>query len=234
MALMVDVGANYRSILERISTAAGTVGRDAREIRLLAASKSQPVDAIRAALAAGVVLVGENYVQEAQEKKRQLADAKAEWHMIGHLQRNKAKWAVELFDVIESLDSLALARELDKASAKLGKIVRTFIEVNLSGEQSKTGIAKGEVGGLLANISGLGHVCVEGLMTVPPYRENLEDVRPYFRELRELRDLLNSRNFPNVQLKELSMGMTHDFTVAIEEGATIVRVGTALFGPRRS
>jgi pyridoxal phosphate enzyme (YggS family) len=232
MALMVDVGANYRSILERISAAAAKVGRDARAVRLLAASKSQPVDAMRAALAAGVVLVGENYVQEAQEKKRQLADAKVEWHMIGHLQRNKAKLAVDLFDVIESLDNLVLARELDKEAAKLSKIVRTFIEVNLAGEESKTGIAKVEVAGLLETISGLAHVSVEGLMTVPPYRENLEDVRPYFRELRELRDLLNSPNFPNVQLKELSMGMTHDFTVAIEEGATIVRVGTALFGPR--
>ena len=110
MALMVDVGTNYRSIIERISTAAAKVGRDARAVRLLAASKSQPVDAMRAALAAGVVLVGENYVQEAQEKKRQLADAKVEWHMIGHLQRNKAKLAVDLFDVIESLDNLALAR----------------------------------------------------------------------------------------------------------------------------
>jgi len=232
MAFMVDVGANYRRVIEQISAAVGKVGRDAREVRLLAASKSQPVDAIRTALAAGVVLVGENYVQEAQDKKRQLANAKAEWHMIGHLQRNKAKLAVELFDVIESLDNLALARELDKESAKRSKILRTFIEVNLAGEESKTGIAKGEVAGLLETISRLDHLSVEGLMTVPPYRENLEDVRPYFRELRELRDSLNSLNLPNVQLKELSMGMTHDFTVAIEEGATIVRVGTALFGPR--
>ena len=182
--------------------------------------------------AAGVVLVGENYVQEAQDKKRQLADAKVEWHMIGHLQRNKAKLAVDLFDVIESLDNLALARELDKEAAKRSKIVRAFIEVNLAGEESKTGIAKSEVAGLLENISGLAHVRVEGLMTVPPFRENLEEVRSYFRELRELRDSLSSLHFPNVQLKELSMGMTHDFTVAIEEGATIVRVGTALFGPR--
>jgi pyridoxal phosphate enzyme (YggS family) len=230
---MVDVGANYRSIRERIFTAANQVGRDARGVRLLAASKSQSVDAIRAALAAGVTLIGENYVQEAQDKKRQLAGAKAEWHMIGHLQRNKAKLALEMFDVIESLDNLALARELDKEGAKRNKIARVFVEVNLAGEESKTGIAKGEVAGLLETISGLAHVSVEGLMTVPPFRENLEDVRPYFRELRGLRDSLNSLSLPHVQLKELSMGMTHDFTVAIEEGATIVRVGTALFGPRR-
>ena len=231
---MVDVGANYRGIVERMAFAAARVGRDAHEVRLLAASKSQSVAAMRAAIAAGVALIGENYAQEAQEKKRQLADAKAEWHMIGHLQRNKAKLAVELFDVIESLDNLALARELDKEAAKRSKVARTFIEVNLAGEESKTGIAKGGVTALLEKISGLAHVRVEGLMTVPPFRENLEEVRPYFHELRELRDSLNSLNSPNVQLNELSMGMTHDFTVAIEEGATIVRVGTALFGPRRS
>ena len=229
---MIDVGANYRTIVERIAVAAAKVGRDAREVRLLAASKSQPVDSLRAALAAGVALVGENYVQEAQEKKNLLAEAKVEWHMIGHLQRNKAKLAVELFDVVESLDNLALARELDKEAAKRGKIVRALIEVNLAGEESKTGIAKGEVAGLLEKISGLAHVSVQGLMTVPPFRENLEEVRPYFRELRELRDSLNSLNLPHVRLNELSMGMTHDFTVAIEEGATIVRIGTALFGPR--
>jgi pyridoxal phosphate enzyme (YggS family) len=230
---MIDVGANYRKIVERIAVAAAKAGRDARKVRLLAASKSQPVESICAALAAGVALVGENYVQEAEEKKNQLAGAKVEWHMIGHLQRNKAKLAVELFDVVESLDNLALARELDKEAAKRSKIVRALIEVNLAGEESKTGMAKGEVAGLLEKISGLAHVRVEGLMTMPPFRENLEEVRPYFHELRDLRDSLNSLNLPNVRLNELSMGMTHDFTVAIEEGATIVRVGTALFGPRR-
>ncbi len=229
---MVDVGANYRSIVERIASAAAKAGRRAADIKLLAAAKSQPVDAIRAALAAGVTLVGENYVQEAEEKKRQLADTKAEWHMIGHLQRNKAKLALQLFDVIESLDNFALARELDKEAAKQDRIARTFIEVNLAGEESKTGIAKGEVVGLLEQISSLTHVRIEGLMTVPPFRENLEAVRPYFRELRELRDELDSLHLQNVELRELSMGMTHDFTVAIEEGASIVRVGTALFGPR--
>ena len=229
---MVDVVANYRAIVERIAVAAAKVGRDAREVRLLAASKSQPVESIRAALAAGVALVGENYVQEAEEKKNLLAEAKVEWHMIGHLQRNKAKLAVQVFDVVESLDNLALARELDKAAAKRSKIVRALIEVNLAGEESKAGVAKGDVAGLLEKIAGLAHVSVQGLMTVPPFRENLEEVRPYFRELRELRDSLNSLNLPHVRLNELSMGMTHDFTVAIEEGATIVRVGTALFGPR--
>ena len=229
---MVDVGANYRKLVERIASAAARAGRDVQKIRLLAACKSQSVEVIRAALEAGVTLIGENYVKEAEEKKNQLSHAKVEWHMIGHLQRNKAKLAVELFEVFESLDNLALAQELNKEAGKLGKIVRAFVEVNLADEQSKTGIAKVDVADLLRRIAGLGHIRVEGLMTVPPFRENPEEVRPYFRALRDLRDSLKSLNLANVQLQELSMGMSHDFTVAIEEGATIVRVGTALFGPR--
>ena len=192
---MIDVGANYRAIVERIAVATAKVGRNAREVRLLAASKSQPVDSLRAALAAGVALVGENYVQEAQEKKNLLAQANVEWHLIGHLQRNKAKLAVQLFDVVESLDNLALARELDKEAAKRSKIVRALIEVNLAGEESKTGIAKAEVAGLLEKLSGLAHVRVQGLMTVPPFRENLEEVRPYFRELARVTRLAQFTEF---------------------------------------
>jgi pyridoxal phosphate enzyme (YggS family) len=232
MALMVDVGANYRVIVERIALAAAKAGRQTRQVRLLAASKSQSLDAIRAAVGAGIALIGENYVQEAKEKKHQLSDARLEWHMIGHLQRNKAQAALALFDVIESLDSLALMRELDNEAAKRNITARTFVEVNLAGEESKTGIARDNVAGFLEQISELGHVKVEGLMTVPPFREDPEDVRPYFRELREMRDSLSSLSLPNIKLKELSMGMSHDFTIAIEEGATIVRVGTTLFGPR--
>ena len=232
MALMVDVGANYRVIVERIALAAAKAGRQTRQVRLLAASKSQSLDAIRAAVGAGIALIGENYVQEAKEKKHQLSDARVEWHMIGHLQRNKAQAALALFDVIESLDNLALMRELDKEAAKRNITARTFVEVNLAGEESKTGIARENVAGFLEEIAELGHVRVEGLKTVPPFLEDPEDVRPYFRELREMRDSLSSLNLPNIKLKELSMGMSHDFTVAIEEGATIVRVGTTLFGPR--
>ena len=228
---MVDVGGNYRAILERIAGAAAKVRRDPREIRLLAAAKSQSVEAIRAALAAGVSLIGENYVQEAADKKR-LISASVEWHMIGHLQRNKVRAALDLFDVIESLDNLALARELDKEGAKRGKRIRAFVEVNLGGEESKSGVAKEQTQALMEALSELSHISIDGLMTVPPFRENIDAVRRYFRELRELRDQFNDLRLPNVQLKELSMGMTHDYTVAIEEGATIVRVGTALFGPR--
>jgi hypothetical protein len=228
---MVDVGANYLNILARINEAAGRCGRKAGEVRLLGAAKSQSVEAIRAAIAAGVTMIGENYVQEAKAKKDEITRV-VEWHMIGHLQRNKAKVAVELFDVIESLDNVALARELDKEGRKRGKTVRAFIEVNLGGEESKSGIKKSEVGALLEEAAKLTHLRVEGLMTVPPFYENAENVRPYFRELRELREALNGLRLPNVELKELSMGMTHDYPIAIEEGATIVRIGTALFGPR--
>ena len=228
---MVDVGGNYRSILDRIAGAAAKARRDPREIRLLAAAKSQSVAAIRAALAAGVTLVGENYVQEAADKKKEISDS-IEWHMIGHLQRNKVKVAADLFDLIESLDNLALARELDKEGTRRGKTIRAFVEVNLGGEDSNSGIAKNQVPVLMEELGKLSHLRIEGLMTVPPFRENLEEVRRYFRELRELRDRLNELRLPNIQLKELSMGMTHDYVAAIEEGATTVRVGTALFGPR--
>jgi pyridoxal phosphate enzyme (YggS family) len=230
---MVNVAANYQNIRARIGEAAARVGRDPNSVKLLAAAKSQGVEAISAAIAGGVALIGENYVQEAQEKKARLSEP-AEWHMIGHLQRNKAKLAVQLFDLIESLDGIALARELDKEGRSRGKKVRVFVEVNVAGEESKSGIAKSAVASLMEGVAELSHLRIEGLMTVPPFRENLEDVRPYFRELRELKDQLNAVGLSNVELKELSMGMTHDYTVAIEEGATIVRVGTALFGPRKA
>jgi hypothetical protein len=231
MALMVDVAANHREIVNRMGEAAAKVGRDVREIRLLAAAKSQSIEAVRTAIAAGVALVGENYVQEAQGKRQQLNEA-VEWHMIGQLQRNKAKTVVDLFDVIETLDSIALARELDKEGRKRGKVISTFVEVNLGGEKNKSGIAKNEIAFLLEESAKFSSLRVDGLMTVPPYKENLEEVRPYFRELYGLREKLSELRLPNVSLKELSMGMTHDYMTAIEEGATIVRIGTALFGPR--
>ncbi|HEX2928956.1 MAG TPA: YggS family pyridoxal phosphate-dependent enzyme [Candidatus Binatia bacterium] len=228
---MTDVAANYRTILARMGEAAAKRGRKAEEIKLLGAAKSQSVAAIRAAIDAGVKLIGENYVQEAEAKIGQISQP-VEWHMIGHLQRNKAKAAVEIFDVIESLDNLALARELDKEGRKRDKAVRVLIEVNLGGEQNKSGIATNNVAGLLEEAAQLAHLRIEGLMTVPPFDENVEKVRAYFRELGELREKLVRLNFPNVNLQALSMGMTHDYPIAIEEGATIVRIGTALFGPR--
>ena len=228
---MVDVAANYRKIIDSIAEATAKSRRDVGQVKLLAASKSQSVELIRAALGAGVALVGENYVQEAASKKPLLTES-IEWHMIGHLQRNKAKMAVNLFDVFESLDNVALARELDKEGQKRNKIIRAFVEVNLGDEASKTGIIESEAVSLLEQIAGLSHLRIEGLMSVAPYKDDPEEVRPYFRRLRLLQERLSGFRAPHVELRELSMGMSHDYTVAIEEGATIVRIGTALFGAR--
>ncbi|MDH3442559.1 MAG: YggS family pyridoxal phosphate-dependent enzyme [Deltaproteobacteria bacterium] len=228
---MTDVAANYRKIIERIGEAAMKAGRNPDEVKLLGAAKSQSVERVSAAIAAGLQIVGENYAQEAQLKKQDIS-AGAEWHMIGHLQRNKAKAAVELFDMIQTLDDVALARALDKAGSIRNKRVRALVEVNLAGEDSKSGVAEDQVEDLLRAAGQFAHVSIEGLMAVPPFCENPEDVRPYFRRLRELRDRLRDARIANIDLKELSMGMTHDYPVAVGEGATIVRIGTALFGPR--
>jgi PLP dependent protein len=229
--LMVDIAANCRTIFERIGRAAARSGRDAGAVKLLAASKLQSAEKIRAAAAGGVRLVGENYVQEAAAKKPTISAA-VEWHLIGHLQRNKAKAALDLFDVIESLDSVELARALDKEAGARGRVVRALIEVNLGGEAGKSGVAAERLQPLLESVATLRHVKVEGLMAVPPFSEDAESARPYFKQLRELRDKGKTVAAANIDLKELSMGMSQDFEVAIEEGATLVRVGTALFGPR--
>src|SRR5215470_8890530 len=182
---MVDVAANYAEILRCISEAADKCGRNPTEIKLLAAAKSQSVESVRAAITAGCSLIGENYVQEAQEKKAGVQQT-AEWHMIGHLQRNKVQEAVKIFDVIESLDSAALARELDKEGKKRQRKIRALVEINLGSEPSKSGIAEEKVPELFQIVGALTHLTVEGLMTVPPFKENPEEVRPYFRSLRDL------------------------------------------------
>lgn len=230
---MVDVAANYHKIIDRIGEAALRAGRNPQAIKLLAAGKSQSIDLIQAAIAVGVRLIGENYVQEA-ESKRQVISEIVEWHLIGHLQRNKARAAIQIFDMIQSLDSAALAMELEKEGRKNGKTICTFIEVNLGDEQSKSGIGQDKVAELLKRVSDLSHVKVKGLMAVPPFKENPEEVRPFFRALKDLQSELECLTIPNVSLHELSMGMTHDYPVAVEEGATIVRIGTALFGPRKT
>jgi pyridoxal phosphate enzyme (YggS family) len=230
---MIDVAANYRTIVDRIGDAASKVGREPEEIKILAAAKSQEVDLVRLAIAAGVRMIGENYVQEAEIKKQAVSES-VEWHMIGHLQRNKAKTAVRLFDLIQTLDSAALALELNKEGKKQEKMIRALIEVNLGGEANKSGIAKDQVPEIFKMLGDLTYLRVEGLMTVPPFKENPEDERPYFVSLRELKTELEKLKVPNAPLKELSMGMTHDYPVAVEEGATIVRIGTALFGPRKT
>ena len=218
--------------MENIRRAARSGGRNPEEIRLLAASKQQDVTKIRAAMDAGIGLFGENYVQEAALKIGAVGPS-VEWHMIGHLQRNKVRQAVRLFSLIQTLDSFELAVLLDREGGKQGKVVRVFLEVNLAREESKGGVPEENLEPLLKKAGALSHLRIEGLMVVPPIGASAEEVRPYFRRLKELRGSLNALRLPNVDLKELSMGMTHDYPVAIEEGATIVRLGTALFGARR-
>ena len=219
-------------IIERIRQAAEACGRDAESVRLVAVSKTVAPESVREALEAGVTILGENYVQEAREKFEALIQYPVSWHFIGHLQSNKAKYAVRLFDLIHSVDSLKLARELDKQAAKAGKMQQLLVQVNISGEDTKSGIAADETTDLISAISQMNHLSVQGLMTMPPYFYQPEKVRPFFAALRKLRDEIEGRRIPNVSLPELSMGMTGDFEVAIQEGATLVRIGTAIFGER--
>lgn len=231
MAVMDAIAENTQRVMETIRQAAERSGRDPNEIRLLAASKTQNIEKVRAAAEAGIRLFGENYVQEVKEKIDALEES-LEWHMIGHLQRNKAKLAVGSFSLIQSLDGIELATVLDKEGKKLGKQVRAFVEVNLAKEESKSGVSEDDLIPLLKKVGTCSNLKVEGLMVIPPPREDPEEARPFFRKLRELKKSLEQLAIPNVDLKELSMGMTHDFRVAIEEGSTIVRVGTAIFGQR--
>jgi len=215
-------------VQDRIRAATARAGRDAASVTLVAVSKTVPVDVIRQALAAGVTILGENRVQEARDKIASLP-GQARWHLVGHLQTNKAKLAVQLFEMIHSLDSLKLAEALDRQGQQAGTAVRCLVEVNLGGEESKSGTTEEGVRPLLEAAGRLSHLRIEGLMTIPPFLPDPEQVRPFFRRLRDLRDRLAGEGFC---LPELSMGMTHDFEVAIEEGATMVRIGTAIFGPR--
>lgn len=219
-------------IARRIAQAANACLRKPEDIRLVAVSKTVPPDRIRQAIEAGATTFGENYIQEAREKIQALADLQVSWHFIGHLQSNKAKYAVKLFDMIHSVDSIKLAREIDKQAAKIGKIQPILIQVNISEELTKSGTAPENTFELVTEANRLEHVSVKGLMTMPPFFDDPERARPYFRALfdlrRRIRDVLHSE----IALPELSMGMTGDFEAAIAEGATMVRIGTAIFGKR--
>lgn len=228
---MIDVAANWANVRERAAQAMQRSGRDASALRIIAVSKSKPATMIEQAIAAGVTDVGENYVQEAAEKIAHIA-APVRWHMIGHLQTNKAGRAVELFSVIHTLDSLALAAALARHGERRAQPVRVLVEVNVGGEATKSGVPEADVEGLLAALTGQRWLIIEGLMAVPPPGPSAESARPFFRALRELRDRLRTRTGENAPLHELSMGMSDDFIVAIEEGATMVRIGRAIFGER--
>lgn len=235
---------NASAIFKRISHAAMRAGRSPDEVKLIAVTKTVGIETIKEAIDAGLRIFGENRVQEAQKK---ISDLKfeitppippfekggmkggVEWHLIGHLQKNKAKYAVQLFDLIHTVDSIELAEELNKQAEKIGKIQSILVQVKLSEEETKHGISEDELILLLEEIKKLKNLKLEGLMTMPPFFDNPEEARPYFRRLREIRDNAKEKGF---MLPELSMGMSGDFEVAIEEGATMVRIGTAIFGER--
>ena len=219
-------------VQERIKAAAIGCYRAESDIRLVAVSKTMSAEIVKEAIEAGMTDFGENYIQEARDKITSLSAFPVSWHYIGHLQSNKAKYAVRMFDLIHSVDSLKLAGELDKFAKKNDKVQDILIQVNVAREDSKSGIYEEDTIQLLTDIARLKNVAVKGLMTMPPFFNAPDRVRPYFAALRELRDRINAEKIPGISLKELSMGMTGDFEAAIEEGATMVRVGTAIFGER--
>jgi len=232
---------NASTILKKMSHAAMRSGRIPADVILIAVTKTVDTETIKEAIDAGLRIFGENRVQEAQKKISNLkfqitlpvpSIGGVKWHLIGHLQKNKAKHAVQLFDVIHSVDSVELAEELNKQAEKIEKIQRVLVQVKLSEEETKHGINEKDLMPLVEIICGLKSLKLDGLMTIPPYVEDAEDARPYFRRLRELIDKINSLRITHHALRELSMGMSHDFETAIEEGATMVRIGTAIFGER--
>ena len=220
------------AIRERINQTASACGREPSSIRLVAVSKTKPTDLVKEAIGAGVTDLGENYIQEARDKIAELAQYPVRWHFIGHLQSNKAKYAVRLFELIHSVDSLKLATELNRQAQKIEKIQSILIQVNVAGESSKSGTSTQKAVQLVKEIAQLENLSVRGLMTMPAFFNEPEKVRPYFVALRELRDRIRAQGIERVGMDELSMGMTGDFEVAIEEGATLVRIGTAIFGER--
>jgi pyridoxal phosphate enzyme (YggS family) len=220
-------------VKKRIKDTAKACKRPMASIRLVAVSKTMPAEVVRDAIEAGILDLGENYIQEAKEKINALAAYPVTWHFIGHLQSNKARYAVRLFDLIHSVDSLKLAQELNKYAKKNDKIQAILIQVNVAKEVSKSGVYVEDTLHLLREVSRLENIAVKGLMTMPPFFNAPQKARPYFAALRELRDHIKLEAISNISMDELSMGMTGDFETAIEEGATIVRIGTAIFGDRR-
>jgi len=226
-----NIAENIRRVKERMEAAARRVGRNPGEIRLVAVSKTVDAERVLQAVQAGVEILGENYVQEGKKKIDRVGH-QVGWHFIGHLQTNKAKIAVRLFDLIHSVDNLELAEELNRAADQHGKVLPILLQINLSGEATKFGASEEEAFKMAEQISRMPALAVAGLMTLPPYFENPEEARPYFIHLRELGERLRREKILRLAMRELSMGMSNDFEVAIEEGATLVRVGTAIFGPR--
>ena len=229
----MSVAENIRDIRETIAAAAGRAGRLPSAVRLMAVTKTVDDSRIGEAIGAGVEILGENYVQEAKRKIEALGKS-CQWHFIGRLQTNKAKYAVQLFDMIHSVDRMELAVEIDRRARLAGRVMPVLIEISLAGEETKSGVPLAAAPELVRAAAGLENLAIQGLMTMPPFFADPEEARPYFRTLRELRDRIAAEAIPRVELRELSMGMTGDYAVAVEEGATIVRVGRGIFGERRT
>lgn len=230
---MPDRSANYQAVLERIENAAVRSGRNPARVKLVAVSKTHPASTVREAIEAGCKIFGENKVQEAESKILEIGRHAAEWHLIGHLQSNKARRAVQLFDVIHSLDSVELAERLERICVEEGRLkLPVLVQVDLAGEETKSGVDESDLSELVDYLGSCQRLSFDGLMILPPLSELPEAARPYFRRLREIRDRLVALHHFKNGLGELSMGMSHDFEVAIEEGSTMVRVGTAIFGER--
>lgn len=228
---MASIRENLSKIQDRIAVAADRSGQNPHSVCLVAVSKTKPVDLILEAIDAGITDVGENRVQEANSKRDQI-NRSVRWHLVGHLQTNKVKQALQIFDLIHSVDSLRLLAEIDRRSAQLGRQTDVLIQVNTSAEPSKYGIEPDQTLNLIEASLDYTHVRIRGLMTIGVFLPNLEAVRPSFVLLRELREKILAWQFPGVEMEYLSMGMTNDFEVAIEEGANLVRIGTAIFGSR--
>ncbi|MGI8785189.1 MAG: YggS family pyridoxal phosphate-dependent enzyme [Acidobacteriota bacterium] len=228
---MGNIQENLAGVRQRIEAACRRAGRPATSVRLVAVSKTFAAEAVQNAAAAGQQVFGENRIQEAATKIEALRSANLRWHLIGHLQSNKARKAVELFDLIESIDSLELAARVSDIAGKLGKRMPVLLQVHLGNEETKHGFDPEQLREQLPELLAFPHMDVRGLMAIPPFLEDPEKVRPYFLQLRTVRDRWNAEN-PSLVLTELSMGMSSDFEVAIEEGATLIRVGTGVFGKR--
>ncbi|MBI4962798.1 MAG: YggS family pyridoxal phosphate-dependent enzyme [Desulfomonile tiedjei] len=226
------IAENLAKIRARIASSATRAGRSPDAVRIVAAAKGQGRQGIAEAISAGINIIGHNYLQEAEQETAAETRDRVKLHMIGHLQRNKAGKAVALFDVIETVDDARLASALDGRASLAERVVEVMIQVNLSGEPQKSGIPEDQVEGMVDAIRRLPFLQLKGLMTMPPFFDDPDRARPYFARLRELSETLIARAILTADMDELSMGMTGDFEVAVEEGATLVRIGTALFGPR--
>lgn len=227
-----DIRENLRRVREGIDRAARGSGRDPAGVTLVVVTKTFDVRTIRDAIAAGATDIGENYVQEARAKIETLGPRAARWHFIGGLQTNKAKYVVRLFDLVHSVDGMELAAEIDRRAAAAGRVMDVLIQVDISREAQKSGVMEEELAGFIGTVAPLPNIAVKGLMGMPPFGREPEASRPYFRRMKQLFDEIASQKIPRVEMAELSMGMSNDYEVAVQEGATMVRVGTAIFGHR--